>query len=173
MFLIEVKNNSYSIRKYNNDNIEEIEKGILCITPTMGIIKMEEINYFINTLKIEEINYLMNILYSKGKIYPNILKMLLTITKKEIERAFSYLEISPINIPNVNYNIGIILNLNNEDISSMHILLDYLLNKANREGIYSVINNLHFILQVYFILYTVIFNNMIILETNELFGDLN
>jgi hypothetical protein len=156
MYLIDVRENTYIIKRYDNYDLNNIELGILCITPILGIITKNRVNYLIDMLKTDK------------EIGPDLLKLLLLITKKEIERSFSYLEITPINFPPVNYKIDLMFNLTNEDIISLHVLIDHLLNKPNEETVYLTIHNPIFIVFVYYILYTIIMNNMLFLETNEL-----
>jgi hypothetical protein len=156
MYVISVKENAYTIRRYDNDNLNNIELGILCITPVLGIIIKNKVNYLIDMLKTDK------------EIGPDLLKLLLLLTKKEIERSFSYLEIAPINFPSVDYKINLMFNLNNEDIISLHVLIDHLINKFNEETVYLTIHNPIFIIFVYYVLYTIISNNMLFLETNEL-----
>jgi len=156
MYVVNIGENSYTIKRYDNDNLSDIELGILCITPTLGIIVKNKVNYLIDMLKTDK------------EISPNLLKLLLLLTKKEIERSFSYLEITPINFPSVDYKIDLMFNLGNEDIISLHMLIDYLINKSNEETVYLTIHNPIFIVFVYYVLYTVISNNMLFLETNEL-----
>jgi len=62
----------------------------------------------------------------------------------------------------------LMFNLNNEDIISLHVLIDHLINKFNEETVYLTIHNPIFIIFVYYVLYTIISNNMLFLETNEL-----